>query len=386
MKIRKDETKNSPNSPIKSSIFQVEMKTVNSNSNNNYDKYNNYNQKGEYSQVADNSEISIIRNVESNRLIPENQNNQNNQNRDLNTTPIPGSPTPRTVNSSIHQPAPPNNNYSSSSQILPVNNKIPPINQNQNQHHSNLNHIKKLKFDGRRIIVNNPIKNKKKYKYEDNFVTTSKYTVITFFPKSLMLQFMRYANIYFLIMAVLQSIPLISPLSPVTAIAPFIFVLAVSMVREALEDYKRHISDKKENSQIIKVWRKNSFIEDLSKNLEIGDIVLTEEYSMLPADLILLSCSNISKIAFIETANLDGEKNLKPKYCIPQLFNYFKDCNKLLRLRGKIKCDKPNADLTKFSGYLKLSEKLNMPLSIKQFLYKGTYTKIISLISLTLLF
>lgn len=41
---------------------------------------------------------------------------------------------------------------------------------------------------------------------------------------------------YFLIIAVLQSISLISPLTPVTAIAPLVFVIAVSLVREAVED------------------------------------------------------------------------------------------------------------------------------------------------------
>lgn len=44
------------------------------------------------------------------------------------------------------------------------------------------------------------------------------------------------ANLYFLVIAVLQSIPLISPLTPVTAIAPLVFVIAVSLLREAVED------------------------------------------------------------------------------------------------------------------------------------------------------
>lgn len=44
---------------------------------------------------------------------------------------------------------------------------------------------------------------------------------------------------YFLVIAVLQSIPLISPLTPVTAIAPLVFVIAVSLLREAVEDSVR---------------------------------------------------------------------------------------------------------------------------------------------------
>ena len=43
---------------------------------------------------------------------------------------------------------------------------------------------------------------------------------------------------------IVQSIPLISPLSPATAVAPLIFVLAVSMIREAVEDFIRYRADK----------------------------------------------------------------------------------------------------------------------------------------------
>ena len=49
--------------------------------------------------------------------------------------------------------------------------------------------------------------------------------------EALILQFKRLANVYFLIIAILQTIPQISPLSPATAWAPFIVVLAISMLR-----------------------------------------------------------------------------------------------------------------------------------------------------------
>lgn len=52
------------------------------------------------------------------------------------------------------------------------------------------------------------------------------------YQESLLLQFERLANIYFLIIAVLQSIPAISPLGPLTAWAPLIVVLGISMLRE----------------------------------------------------------------------------------------------------------------------------------------------------------
>jgi len=55
---------------------------------------------------------------------------------------------------------------------------------------------------------------------------------------SLFNQFKRYANIYFLVVAILQSIPAISPLNPLSAIAPLVFVISLSMIREGYEDLK----------------------------------------------------------------------------------------------------------------------------------------------------
>ncbi len=49
-------------------------------------------------------------------------------------------------------------------------------------------------------------------------------------------QFTNYFNIFFLVTAVLLSIPVISPLEPATAIGPFLFVLFISIIREGIED------------------------------------------------------------------------------------------------------------------------------------------------------
>lgn len=65
----------------------------------------------------------------------------------------------------------------------------------------------------------------------NNQVFTSKYTALNFLPKCLMFQFLRLSNIVFLANAVLQSIPILSSMSPLTAIGPLCFVLLVSMIR-----------------------------------------------------------------------------------------------------------------------------------------------------------
>lgn len=70
-----------------------------------------------------------------------------------------------------------------------------------------------------------------------NKVETTKYTWYTFLPKAIILQFIRPANLVYLISAVLQSLKVISSLNPITAIAPFIFVIGISLIREGYEDY-----------------------------------------------------------------------------------------------------------------------------------------------------
>ena len=55
-----------------------------------------------------------------------------------------------------------------------------------------------------KFYINNPNKNFLELKYKDNTINTTKYNIITFLPKSLLLQFMRFANIYFLIITIIN--------------------------------------------------------------------------------------------------------------------------------------------------------------------------------------
>ena len=95
------------------------------------------------------------------------------------------------------------------------------------------------------FYINNNTLNAKEYNFKKNKINTRKYNWITFIPHCLFLQFVRPANIYFLVTSIIQCIPQISPLSPVTAILPLVFVLSVSLIREAIEDYSRGKLDKK---------------------------------------------------------------------------------------------------------------------------------------------
>ncbi|KAF9044299.1 phospholipid-transporting ATPase 1 [Panaeolus papilionaceus] len=51
----------------------------------------------------------------------------------------------------------------------------------------------------------------------------------------------------------------------------------------------------------------------LWKKLEVGDIVLLRENDQVPADIVVLSTSDPEGMCYLETKNLDGETNLKPR-------------------------------------------------------------------------
>lgn len=79
--------------------------------------------------------------------------------------------------------------------------------------------------------------NEREHRLRGNKIDTAKYSIASFLPKSLLLQFTRLSNVVFLANAVLQSIPIISTITPLTAIGPLAFVLSLSMLREGYEDY-----------------------------------------------------------------------------------------------------------------------------------------------------
>eukprot|EP00826_Nyctotherus_ovalis_P004059 TRINITY_DN1083_c0_g5_i2.p1 TRINITY_DN1083_c0_g5~~TRINITY_DN1083_c0_g5_i2.p1 ORF type:complete len:1166 (+),score=321.79 TRINITY_DN1083_c0_g5_i2:252-3749(+) len=231
--------------------------------------------------------------------------------------------------------------------------------------------------------------------YTTNYVRTTKYTLLTFLPKSLFFQFIRLANIYFLGTTVLQCIPAVSPLNPLSAILPLVFVLIVSMVREGIEDYRRYCDDCKANSQPIRVLssripsqkeldEKKAKVKQLfpefntdfplsydiveSKDLKVGQVVLMYQDEIFPADLILLGTSDRDNKAYIETAMLDGEKNLKKRQADPGI-NMVSHKDRFI-FHAKVQCERPSHELDRFGASV-IARNLKVSVSDKHLLMKG---------------
>ena len=203
--------------------------------------------------------------------------------------------------------------------------------------------------------------------FKDNEVKTSRYNVFTFLPLNLLLQFTKPANIYFLFIGILQVIPSISLSGAIPTIAiPLTIVVVANMIKDGIEDRKRHVSDEKENSQIIKVVDNISggLSERKWKEIKVGDVVVVYNNGPCPADIVLLATSELSGVSFVETANLDGETNLKLK-SVPRGLEYLGASGDVsaeaatLKICSGLKsadfhCQLPNNSLYQFEGSIGL--------------------------------
>ena len=72
-----------------------------------------------------------------------------------------------------------------------------------------------------------------------NRVRMTKYTLLSLAPLSLLNQFKRISNIYFLVISVLTFLPF-SPKDPASMIGTFAMVLFFTLLKDAFEDYKRY--------------------------------------------------------------------------------------------------------------------------------------------------
>ncbi|ODH27301.1 hypothetical protein ACO22_04228 [Paracoccidioides brasiliensis] len=226
---------------------------------------------------------------------------------------------------------------------------------------------------GPRIIMFNNSPANAANKYVDNHVSTAKYNVFTFLPKFLFEQFSKYANLFFLFTAVLQQIPNISPTNRYTTIAPLIIVLLVSAIKELIEDLKRKSSDKGLNYSRAQVLKGSTFEATKWVDVAVGDIVRVESEEPFPADLVLLASSEPEGLCYIETANLDGETNLKIKQAIPETADLVSP-SQLSRLTGKVKSEQPNSSLYTYEATVTLQSgggEKEFPLAPDQLLLRG---------------
>ncbi|KAF7324593.1 P-type phospholipid transporter [Mycena kentingensis (nom. inval.)] len=251
-------------------------------------------------------------------------------------------------------------------------------------------------------------------KYPRNKVRTTKFTLITFIPKDLGIQFSRIANVFFLVLVIFQLFPVFGAATGAVAVLPLAFIITVTAIKDGVEDYRRGILDEQvNNSPTTRLPIKNpnqprdprSFFERLFglnkpgttrgawtgtgttavptrrkpptrippppvidpnirpgaaqwertlwKKLEVGDIVLLKDNDQVPADIVVLSTSDPDGNCFLETKNLDGETNLKLRKALTATRGMSCNEEEVQRARFVLESEPPSQNLYIYNGVLR---------------------------------
>ncbi len=103
----------------------------------------------------------------------------------------------------------------------------------------------------------------------------------------------------------------------ITYVAPLGFVLFITMLKEAFDDFQRHRRDKEMNQKEHEILTNNGFKKISSAQLKVGQIVKVHQNERLPADLLLLYTTEKTGAVFIRTDQLDGETDWKLRKAVP---------------------------------------------------------------------
>jgi phospholipid-transporting ATPase len=214
----------------------------------------------------------------------------------------------------------------------------------------------------------------------NNGISTSKYNILTFLPKNLFEQFTKVANVYFLIIGIMQAIPSISVSDgrPDTFL-PLGFIVLVTMIKDSYEDIKRYRADREENTKECQVLEIDGSKHVLKakhwQDVRVGDIIRIEKDKYFPADCLLIACASPKGVSFIETKNLDGETNLKNKQLskpIRAAFLSTKPDEELnTRTKAIFKYEAPNAYLYQLNGTVITEDGREHPVDNNSFVLRG---------------
>ncbi|XP_068061762.1 phospholipid-transporting ATPase VB isoform X2 [Anomalospiza imberbis] len=237
---------------------------------------------------------------------------------------------------------------------------------------------RKKKNENKRVIISNLPFGSKKWKenpnryYDSNEIKTTKYTIFTFFPKNIYEQFHRFANIYFVFIALLNFVPVVNAFQPEVSVIPICAIMVITAIKDAWEDFRRYKLDKEINHTGCYIYSREerAYVEKCWKDVRVGDFVQLQCNEIVPADILLLYSSDQNGICHLETANLDGETNLKQRRVVmgfssqdtvfePEFF------------QNTIICEMPNNDLNKFKGYMEQPNHEQVGLNIENLLLRG---------------
>ena len=178
-------------------------------------------------------------------------------------------------------------------------------------------------------------------------------------------------NIIFLATSILSCIKILSTKSASSALIPFLMVIGIGLVMDLIEEIKRYRNDLQTNNTNTKVYKNGTFINKKWSDIKIGNMIKVKKDEIIPADLLVLCSSNKDSAFYLQTANLDGESNLKQRETLidtQKIFykNKIKEDNYLEKLfkpykegeeNSYIEVEQPNKNIYEINGKIYFDSK-----------------------------
>ncbi|RXN34439.1 putative phospholipid-transporting ATPase IIB isoform X1 [Labeo rohita] len=206
---------------------------------------------------------------------------------------------------------------------------------------------RKKELKARTVWLGHPEKCEEKY--PKNAIKNQKYNIVTFVPGVLYQQFKFFLNLYFLVVACSQFVPSLKIGYLYTYWAPLGFVLAVTMVREAVDEVRRCRRDKEMNSQLYSKLTVRGKVQVKSSDIQVGDLIIVEKNQRIPADMIFLRTSEKTGSCFIRTDQLDGETDWKLRIAVA-CTQRLPALGDLFSVSAYVYAQKPQLDIHSFEG------------------------------------
>lgn len=98
------------------------------------------------------------------------------------------------------------------------------------------------------------------------------------------------------------------------------------------------------------------FKRDYWKNVQVGDFIRLYNGDPIPADIVVLSTSDLDGACYVETKNLDGETNLKVRHALNcgRQVRHARDCEKAEFI---IESERPTANLYSYTGSIRWDQR-----------------------------
>ncbi|KAG8504360.1 putative phospholipid-transporting ATPase IIB, partial [Galemys pyrenaicus] len=186
-------------------------------------------------------------------------------------------------------------------------------------------------------------------KHPRNSIKNQKYNVFTFIPGVLYEQFKFFLNLYFLVVSCSQFVPALKIGYLYTYWAPLGFVLAVTITREAIDEFRRFQRDKEVNSQLYSKLTVRGKVQVQSSDIQVGDLIIVEKNQRIPSDMVFLRTSEKAGSCFIRTDQLDGETDWKLKVAV-SCTQRLPALGDLFSINAYVHAQKPQLDIHSFEG------------------------------------